>query len=128
MFPKEFYNHTKNNVYTEIKGGTEREKFLEIWVVTVNNRVFARSWAKSEKSWYTAFLEAGVGQLKYGNKIINVTGKKLHKNFEIHLDISKEYLQVFSQPENLEYSEGIAKPEYFDYTMEFFFEGDDVKR
>ena len=34
-----------------IKAGKERETFLEIWMVTVENRIFARSWGFAEKSW-----------------------------------------------------------------------------
>ncbi len=120
-FPKDFYSHTKKNVYTEIIGGTERDTFLEIWVVSVNNRTFARSWEKSTRSWYTAFIETGLGQLKYEDNIIYVTGKKLDKEDKIHLEINNAYLTTFNQPKNIIYSEGITQPEYLDYTMEFFY-------
>ena len=48
-FPVDFYEYLKNNTLIEIKGGIEREKFIQIWMVEVNNRIFARSWKKSEK-------------------------------------------------------------------------------
>ncbi|RTZ46692.1 hypothetical protein EJ377_22175 [Chryseobacterium arthrosphaerae] len=40
-----------------IKAGAERPDFLEIWMVIVRNRIFARSWGLAERSWYTAFLK-----------------------------------------------------------------------
>ncbi len=120
-FPKDFYSHLKNHNYTEIKGGIERDSFLEIWVVKVNNRVFARSWNKSAKSWFTAFLETGIGQLKYGEKVIDVKGKKLDPAELIQEEINQAYLKRYNQKENIFYSEGISKPEYLDYTMEFFY-------
>ncbi|RFN59488.1 DUF2255 family protein [Marixanthomonas ophiurae] len=124
-FPNDFYAHLKNHNYTEIKGGIERKNFLEIWVVAVDNRIFARSWNKSAKSWFTAFIETGVGQLKYGEKIINVEGEKLDKTNKIQQSINEAYLSRYNQKENIYYSEGITKPEYLDYTMEFFFSKND---
>lgn len=120
-FAEDFYSHLKKYNYTEIKGGIERNNFLEIWIVSVNNRVFARSWNKSARSWFTAFLETGVGQLKYGEKIINVKGRKLETTAQIQQEINQAYIERYNQKENIFYSEGITKPEYLDYTMEFFY-------
>jgi hypothetical protein len=120
-FPEDFFAHLKINNYTEIKGGIERKSFLEIWVVSVNNRVFARSWNKSARSWFTAFLETGAGQLKYGDTIIDVKGKKLDPKASIQKEINQTYLKRYNQKENIFYSEGITQPEYLDYTMEFFY-------
>ena len=88
-FPEEFYKHLEKYNYTEIKGGINRKTFLEIWVVSVENRIFARSWNKSERSWFTAFLETGIGQFKYGDQIIEVSGKKVEQEAEIHLRIKR---------------------------------------
>ncbi|PHR11482.1 MAG: hypothetical protein COA40_11040 [Aequorivita sp.] len=120
-FPEDFYSHLKNHNYTEIKGGIERNSFLEIWVVSVNKRVFARSWNKSARSWFTAFIDTGVGQLKYGDKVLNVKGTKLEPTSEIQKEINQAYLKRYNQKENIYYSEGITQPEYLEYTMEFFY-------
>lgn len=121
-FPADFYSHLKDHNYTLIKGGMDRKNFLEIWIVEVDRRIFARSWNKSERSWFTAFLDSGVGQLKYGNKIINVKGKKLDSNSEMHELINQAYLKRYIEAENIFYAKGISQPEYRDYTLEFFFE------
>lgn len=120
-FPEDFYSHLQEHNYTEIKGGIERNTFLEIWMVSVNNRVFARSWNKSARSWFTAFLETGVGELKYGDKVVHVKGKKLDASAPIQEEINQTYIERYNQKENIFYSEGITKPEYLDYTMEFFY-------
>ncbi len=122
-FPEDFYSHLKEHNYTEIKGGTERDTFLEIWMVSVNNRVFARSWNKSTISWFTAFLETGIGQLKYGETVMDVNGEKLDASASTQEEINKAYLKRYNQKENIFYSEGITQPEYLDYTMEFFYSG-----
>ena len=120
-FPEEFYKHLEKYNYTEIKGGINRKTFLEIWVVSVDNRIFARSWNKSERSWFTAFLETGVGKFQYGDQIIEVSGKKVEQEDEIHLRINEAYLKRYTEEEDRYYVSGISQEEYFDYTMEFFF-------
>lgn len=122
MFPQDFYEHLKNKTLIEIKGGTTRQTFLKIWMVEVAQRVFARSWNKSEKSWFTEFQKSGVGEIKFGDKILKVKGKKVNSEDPINLKISEAYLKKYDQPQNLKYSEGISQPEYFDHTMEFFHE------
>ena len=121
-FPINFYDYLKVNTLIEIKGGMNRETFLKIWIVDVNKRVFARSWNKSQKSWFTEFLVSGCGKIKYGQEIINVKGKKLDKYEKTNQLIDKAYLSKYNQKENLKYAKGISQPEYADYTMEFFYD------
>ncbi len=121
MFPKDFLTYLSNNTLIEIKGGLTRSTFLPIWMVEVENRVFARSWNKSQKSWFTEFQNRGIGEIKYGNKVIRVEGSKVNPTHPIHYKISDAYRKKYTQPDNLIYSEGISKPEYFDHTMEFFY-------
>jgi len=120
-FPKDFYDHLAMHNYVEIKGGLNRNTFLEIWMVSVNKQIFARSWNKSEKSWFTAFIDTGLGQLKYGNKVISVKGKKLPKDSNMHPLINEAYRNRYNETENIFYSIGIGQPEYANYTMEFFY-------
>lgn len=120
-FPDEFFAHLNMHNYTEIKGGLERQTFLEIWVVAVSGRVFARSWNKSEKSWYTAFLKEGVGQLKFGDVVLNVTGKKVPEEDAVHAKIDAAYRSRYNEAKNIYYAQGISQPEYYDYTLELFY-------
>lgn len=122
MFPNDFYTYLTNNTLIEIKGGLIRPTFLQIWMVEVDKRIFARSWNKSEKSWFTEFQKTGIGEIKYGNKVIRVKGEKVNPKNPINQKISTAYIDKYNQPENLKYSRGISQPEYFDYTMEFFYQ------
>lgn len=119
-FPLDFYQFLEENTLIGIKGGKTRTTFLKIWMVTVDGKVFARSWNKSEKSWFTEFQKSGCGQIEYDNKIINVKGRKLKKSDFMNKSIDKAYIEKYTQPKNLKYVEGITQPEYANYTMEFF--------
>ena len=119
MSNKELIEYLNKNTLIEIKGGLEREKFIKIWMVNVGDRIFARSWNKSKKSWFTEFQKVGVGQIKFGENILTVFGKKTQKDDEINAKIDEAYLRKYRQPENIGYAYGITQPEYADYTMEF---------
>lgn len=124
-FPLDFYGYLDKNTLIEVKGGSDRKTFLNIWMVRLGKRIFARSWNKSKKSWFTAIINTGCGEIKYGDKIIKVNGKKLNKNDRLQYQIDNAYIKKYSQTENLVYAKGISQPEYHNYTIEFFYKNDD---
>lgn len=121
MFPEDFYHYLSQNTLVEIKGGMTPHDFLEIWMVEVDRRIFARSWNRSKKSWFTAFQHSGKGQIRYDDTILNVTGQKVEVYDPVNKRISKAYLKKYIQPENVKYAVGISGTEYDDFSMEFHF-------
>jgi len=45
-----------------IRAGTEPHRFIGIWAVVVDGRVFVRSWSLKPRSWYRTFREDPVGR------------------------------------------------------------------
>lgn len=120
MFPESFYQHLANHTLTRIKAGPQRERFTPIWVVRVGQRVFARSWNKSESGWFGSLQQTGVGQLQYGDTILSIRARQLPADDAVHAEIDAAYLSRYTQPENVPYAQGISQPEYAQYTMEFW--------
>ena len=118
-FLSEFLQFLDDNTLVEIKSGNHRTKFTEIWMIRIGKRVFARSWNKNVKGWMNDFLHNNSGQIKYGEKVINVTVKKIDKADKINEDISNAYLNKYTQEYNIDYAKGISQIEYFDFTLEF---------
>lgn len=102
-----------------IKGGTSRPAFLDIWMVSVGSRIFARSWGMSNRSWFTEFVGQGVGQLKFGTQIIDVKGLPLSDE-KMNGLVSLAYKAKYTQEENIPYVNQITELKYNDFTMEFF--------
>ncbi|MBB6610009.1 DUF2255 family protein [Pontibacter sp. Tf4] len=117
-FPEDFYQHLARHTLTGIKAGKDRTTFLNIWMVNVDGRIFARSWGKSNRSWFTTLLDEKNGQIKYGDKVLNITGVPC-KDALLNEKIDQAYRTRYTTPENLPYSIGITQPDYADYTMEF---------
>ena len=46
-----------------IRAGTAPHRFIGIWVVVVDERVFVRSWSIKPRGWYRAFLKEPRGEV-----------------------------------------------------------------
>lgn len=102
-----------------IKAGIERNEFLEIWMVVVDNRIFARSWGLAEKSWYNSFLKDNKGQIKCGDYIYNIEAR-IPTDLEMITDeINIAYLHKYNFGENAYYAQGIVTKVHEKRTMEF---------
>lgn len=118
-FDKAALEFINNNNLIGIKAGTERDRFLDIWMVTVKDRVFVRSWGLSEKSWYNTFLQNNKGEIKCGDRIINITAIIPKDIEQLHEEISKAYLRKYDYGENAYYAQGIIQDKHVARTMEF---------
>jgi hypothetical protein len=118
-FPRTFYTYLREHTLAGIKGGRDRTTFLDIRMVSGEGRVFARSWNKSEKSWFTAFRDAGEGPVRYGDTVMQVSGKILDAASPLQALILAACLEKYTQPENIPYAQGITQPAYEAYTREF---------
>jgi hypothetical protein len=102
-----------------IKAGKERSTFLEIWMVVVENRIFARSWGLSERSWYHTFLNDNKGFLKCGDHITPIVACIPADILAITGRINEAYLKKYDFGENSFYATGITEQRHADKTMEF---------
>ncbi len=102
-----------------IKAGKERESFLEIWMVTVENRIFARSWGFAERSWYNFFLKDKFGEIKCGETIYKIEAEVPSDLAGIENEINQAYLQKYDSGDNSFYAKGITEKEHVEKTMEF---------
>ncbi len=109
----------QTNNLIEIKAGKERTTFLELWMVIVENRIFARSWGFAEKSWYNTFLIESLGQIKCGETTYNIKASIPNDINELTDKINQAYIDKYNFGRNVEYVEGIIQQKHIDKTMEF---------
>ncbi len=119
MIPPSFAAIVHQQGLTSVRAGAADRAFLEIWVVAVQGRLFARSWGLSERSWYTAFLGGARGTLRCDGTELEVLGIVPPDLEAISESVSAEYLRKYDRGENSEYAHGIIRPEHVARTMEF---------
>lgn len=61
--------------YLRIRAGSDH-RFIGIWVVVVNGRVFVRSWNDKPTGWYRAFRAEPRGAILIGEREIPVRAKR----------------------------------------------------
>ncbi|RXM38945.1 DUF2255 domain-containing protein [Chryseobacterium sp. CH21] len=112
-------NYIQNNTIIGIKAGHQRPGFLEIWMVVVQNRIFARSWGLAERSWYNAFLEDSAGKIQCGETIYPIKAIIPEDINKLTDEINQAYLTKYNSGHNIQYSQGIIQEKHVTKTMEF---------
>ncbi len=109
----------ENNNLVGLKAGNDRPDFLEIWMVVVRGRVFARSWAMSERGWYTAFLKNKNGFIKCGEIVSTIYGIVPGDIAELGKEINNAYISKYNYGSNSVYVQEIIEENRMEKTMEF---------
>ena len=55
-----------------VRAGSDDHRFIGVWVVVVDGRVFIRSWGLKRRSWYTAFVEDPAGTIQAAGRELRV--------------------------------------------------------
>lgn len=117
-FSQEILDHINTHYHIGIRAGEERTSFLDIWMVVVNNRVFARSWGLVEKSWFNTFLQSPEGSIQCGDQAIPVHGRIPADLPQIEELINTAYLAKYDSGRGSFYAQGIIKPAHMERTIE----------
>ena len=112
-------HYIKTNNLIGIKAGQQRSEFLEIWMIVVQDRVFARSWGLAERSWYTVFLENSAGEIQCEEIIYPIHAVIPEDLNKLTEEINKAYLTKYNTGHNIPYSQGIIQEKHVAKTMEF---------
>jgi hypothetical protein len=99
-----------------IRAGQEH-RFIGIWAVVVEGRVFVRSWSLKPRSWYRTFLDDPAGAIQVGTRTIPI--RAVHTRSESLKDrISDAYLAKYNTPGSLKYARDLGSKRSRDATVE----------
>ena len=118
-FPEKILAAIRDNKHKilGIRAGTEPHRFIGIWCVVVDGRVFVRSWSVKPRSWYRTFLEDPRGTIQVGDREIPV--RAVHTRSERLKDaVSRAYLEKYNTPGALKYARDLCRAKSRDTTTE----------
>jgi hypothetical protein len=102
-----------------IRAGTRSEhRFIGIWPVVVNDRVFARSWTLKAAGWYRTLVDDPVGSIQVGGRELRIRAVR-NRSERIRDAIERAYAEKYSTPGALKYVRGFSSPRRRDTTIEF---------
>jgi hypothetical protein len=91
-----------------IRAGTEPHRFIGIWAVAVEGRVFVRSWSLKSRSWYRTLLEEPRGTIQAAGREIAV--RAVHTRSERLKDaVSRAYLEKYHTPGSIKYARDMGR-------------------
>jgi hypothetical protein len=100
-----------------IRAGTGPHRFIGIWFVVVNARVFVRSWSVKPRGWYRKFLAKPRGTVQIANRQIAVRAVKT-RDKRLRDAVDRAYLEKYSTPWETKYARDLGTPKSRATTLE----------
>ena len=91
-----------------VRSGTEH-RYIGVWVVVVDDRVFVRSWNDKPTGWYRAFLAEPRGSARLGDVEIRVRGAPV-RSVRIRRAVSEAYAEKYPTKGSARWVRGFAEP------------------
>ena len=102
-----------------IKAGARSDhRFIGVWPVVVDGRVFVRSWTIKPDGWYQAFLDDPLGAIQVGERHVRVRAVPA-RGTRIRDAVERAYALKYSTPASRKYVRGFRTKRRRDTTMEF---------
>ena len=100
-----------------VRSGTTH-RFTGVWVVVVDDRVFARSWYDKPTGWFQAFRKEPAGTIQAGDLEIPVRAKVV-RSARIRDAVTAAYGEKYPTKGSKKWVDGFAEPSRLLTTMEF---------
>lgn len=90
-----------------IRAGTAPHRFIGIWAVVVEGRVFVRSWSLKQRSWYRTFLAEPRGSICVGDREMEI--RAVHTRSErLKKLVDRAYLDKYRTPGSIKYARDLG--------------------
>ena len=106
-FNKEVIAAIDKNKIIGLRAGSEPHRFIGLWVVVVEGRVFVRSWSVKPRSWYRTFLEEPRGVIQVDDREIPVRAVRTRSERLIDA-VSRAYKEKYNTPGSVKYVRDLA--------------------
>ena len=117
-FPRPVVTAIDEGKYLGIRaGGRTDHRFIGIWAVVVDGRVFARSWTLKPSGWYRTFLDDPRGAISVGDRQIRIRAVPA-RGIRLHEAIERAYAEKYTTPASKKYVRGFRTKRRREATME----------
>lgn len=100
-----------------IRAGSQPHRFIGIWAVVVEGRVFVRSWSLKPRSWYRSFLEEPRGTINVDGRELEVRAVRTRSE-RLKDAIDQAYLEKYKTPGSIKYAQDMGRKKSRDTTTE----------
>jgi len=116
-FPNDVVANIRDGNILRIRAGTQPHRFIGIWAVVVEGRVFVRSWSLKPRSWYRTFLEEPRGMISVEGRELAVRAVQTRSE-RLKDAIDQAYLEKYKTPGSIKYARDLGRKKSRDTTTE----------
>jgi hypothetical protein len=91
-----------------IRAGTQDHRFIGVWAVVVDGRVFIRSWGVKPRGWFAAFQEEPRGTIQAAGREIPVRARRVTSE-RLKAAVDDAYAEKYHTPGALRYVRGFKR-------------------
>jgi len=106
-FPDDILAAIRDGKILGLRAGTQPHRFIGIWAVVVENRVFVRSWSLKPRSWYRTFLVEPVGVIQVGDRQLPVRAVRTRSE-RLKAGVDRAYLEKYKTPGSIKYAQDLG--------------------
>ena len=107
-FPASVLAAIRDGKILGIRAGTAPHRFIGIWAVVVEGRVFVRSWSLLPRSWYRTFLEDPRGAVNVAGREIPVRAVRTRSE-RLKDAVDRAYLEKYDTPGSVAYARDLGR-------------------
>jgi hypothetical protein len=100
-----------------VRAGTEH-RYTGVWVVVVDDRIFARSWNDKPTGWFRAFRKEPRGMIQIGKLEVPVRAQ-VPRSTRIRDAVTAAFSKKYNTKGSQKWVDGFAEPERVATTVEF---------
>ena len=91
-----------------VRAGSGDHRFIGVWVVVADGRVFIRSWGLKRRGWYQAFCDEPTGQIQAAGREFRVRAVTRVPE-RIKSAVDEAYAVKYNTPGAIKYVKGFAR-------------------
>jgi hypothetical protein len=99
-------------------GAGSDHRFIGIWPVVVDGRVFARSWKQAANGWYQTLLDDPRATIQFGDREYPVRAVRVRSE-RLRDAVEAAYARKYSTPGSMKFVRGFRTARRRDTTIEF---------
>lgn len=115
-FPPDTVEALRAGKTLKLRAGTTH-RFIGIWVVVVQGRVFVRSWSVTPGGWYRTLLKDPRAFIQLGDRTIPLRAVRT-RSLRLRDAVDQAYLDKYRTPGALKYARDLGSPKSRATTLE----------